>query len=73
MIFLLREPIPKFQMTSRSFLECLEKQAKIHDDNVTLLEDLCQKIVPNLMEEIDKYKREKWNLKPDASGCFHAT
>ena len=37
MIFLLREPIPKVQMTFRSFLEYLEKQAKIHEDNVTLL------------------------------------
>ena len=40
---------------------------------MTLLGDLCQKIVPNLVEEIDKYKREKWNLKTDASGFFCAT
>ena len=59
MIFLLREPIPKVQMTSRSFLEYLEKQAKIDEDNVTLLENLCQKIVPNLMEKLHKYKRER--------------
>ena len=45
--------------TSRSFLTYLEKQAKIDEDNVTLLENLCQKIVPNLMEKLDKYKRER--------------
>lgn len=45
--------------TSRSFLMCLEKQAKIDEDNVTLLENLCQKIVPNLMEKLHKYKRER--------------
>ncbi|XP_061042288.1 caspase-10 isoform X5 [Eubalaena glacialis] len=59
MIFLLRESIPKVQMTSLSFLAYLEKQDKIAEDNLTLLEDLCKKIVPNLMRKIDKYKREK--------------
>ncbi|ELR50145.1 Caspase-10, partial [Bos mutus] len=59
MIFLLNESIPNVQMTSRSFLTCLEKQAKIDEDNVTLLENLCQKIVPNLMEKLHKYKRER--------------
>ncbi|KAB0391691.1 hypothetical protein E2I00_013931 [Balaenoptera physalus] len=59
MIFLLRESIPKVQMTSLSFLAYLEKQDKIDEDNLTLLEDLCKKIVPNLMRKIDKYKREK--------------
>ncbi|XP_022423109.1 caspase-10 [Delphinapterus leucas] len=59
MIFLLRESIPKVQMTSLSFLAYLEKQEKIDEDNLTLLEDLCKKIVPNLMRKIDKYKREK--------------
>ncbi|XP_057601870.1 caspase-10 isoform X3 [Hippopotamus amphibius kiboko] len=59
MIFLLRESIPKVQMTSLSFLAFLEKQAKIDEDNLTLLEDLCKKIVPNLTRKIDKYKREK--------------
>ncbi|XP_059963092.1 caspase-10 isoform X1 [Mesoplodon densirostris] len=59
MIFLLRESIPKVQMTSLSFLAYLEKQDKINEDNLALLEDLCKKIVPNLMRKIDKYKREK--------------
>ncbi|XP_065736747.1 caspase-10 isoform X4 [Phocoena phocoena] len=59
MIFLLRESIPKVQMTSLSFLAYLEKQEKIAEDNLTLLEDLCKKVVPNLMRKIDKYKREK--------------
>ena len=45
--------------TSISFLTYLEKQAKIDEDNMTLLENLCQKIVPNLMEKLDKYKRER--------------
>ena len=47
--------------TSLSFLAYLEKQDKISEDNLTLLEDLCKKIVPNLMRKIDKYKREKGN------------
>ncbi|XP_006205325.2 LOW QUALITY PROTEIN: caspase-10 [Vicugna pacos] len=59
MIFLLRESIPKVQMTSLSFLAYLEKQAQIDEDNLTLLEDLCKKIVPNLTRKIEKYKREK--------------
>uniref|UniRef100_A0A8C3WH00 DED domain-containing protein n=1 Tax=Catagonus wagneri TaxID=51154 RepID=A0A8C3WH00_9CETA len=59
MIFLLRESIPKVQMTSLSFLAYLEKQDQIDEDNLTLLEDLCKKIVPNLMRKIEKYKREK--------------
>ncbi|XP_055254754.1 caspase-10 [Moschus berezovskii] len=59
MIFLLKESIPNVQMNSRSFLTYLERQAKIDEDNVTLLENLCQKIVPNLMEKLDKYKRER--------------
>ncbi|XP_059784437.1 caspase-10 isoform X1 [Balaenoptera ricei] len=67
MIFLLRESIPKVQMTSLSFLAYLEKQDKIDEDNLTLLEDLCKKIVPNLMRKIDKYKREKGSPFPRAS------
>lgn len=48
--------------TSRSFLTYLEKKAKIGEDNVTLLENLCQHIVPKLMEKLDKYKREVISL-----------
>ncbi|XP_032260547.1 caspase-10 isoform X1 [Halichoerus grypus] len=59
MIFLLRELIPKIQMTSLSFLAYLEKQGLIDEDNLRLLEDLCRRVVPNLMRKIEKYKREK--------------
>ncbi|XP_058909410.1 caspase-10 isoform X1 [Kogia breviceps] len=59
MIFLLRESIPKVPMTSLSFLAYLEKQDKIDEDNLALLERLCKKTVPNLMRKIDQYKREK--------------
>ncbi|XP_034863292.1 caspase-10 isoform X1 [Mirounga angustirostris] len=59
MIFLLRESIPKIQMTSLSFLAYLEKQGLIDEDNLRLLEDLCRRVVPNLMRKIEKYKREK--------------
>ncbi|XP_044890203.1 caspase-10 isoform X2 [Felis catus] len=59
MVFLMRESIPKIQMTSLSFLAYLEKQALIDEDNLMLLEDLCRKVVPNLMRKIEKYKREK--------------
>ncbi|XP_023980238.1 caspase-10 isoform X2 [Physeter macrocephalus] len=45
--------------TSLSFLAYLEKQDKIDEDNLALLEHLCKKTVPNLMRKIDKYKREK--------------
>ena len=48
--------------TSRSFLTYLEKKSKIGEDNVTLLENLCQHIVPKLMEKLDKYKREVISL-----------
>nr|XP_012421961.1 PREDICTED: caspase-10 isoform X1 [Odobenus rosmarus divergens] len=59
MIFLLRESIPKIQMTSLGFLAYLEKQGLIDEDNLRLLEDLCRRVVPNLMRKIEKYKREK--------------
>ncbi|KAF0872252.1 CASPA protein, partial [Crocuta crocuta] len=59
MVFLMRELIPKTQMTSLSFLAYLEKQALIGEDNLVLLEDLCRKVVPNLMRKIEKYKKEK--------------
>ncbi|XP_047629180.1 caspase-10 [Phacochoerus africanus] len=59
MTFLLRESIPRVQMTSLSLLSYLEKQDQIGEDNLTLLEDVCKKIAPNLMRKIEKYKREK--------------
>ncbi|EFB29508.1 hypothetical protein PANDA_003925, partial [Ailuropoda melanoleuca] len=59
MIFLLRDSIPKIQMTSLSFLAYLEKQGLIDEDNLRLLEDLCRRVVPNLMRKIENYKREK--------------
>ncbi|EPQ02693.1 Caspase-10 [Myotis brandtii] len=45
--------------TSLSFLEHLEKQAKIDADDLTLLENLCKTVAPHLMRKIEKYKREK--------------
>lgn len=57
--------------TSRSFLTYLEKKAKIGEDNVTLLENLCQHIVPKLMEKLDKYKREVISL--CLLACLHQT
>ncbi|XP_036109895.1 caspase-10 isoform X1 [Molossus molossus] len=59
MIFLVRESLPKVQMTSLSFLEHLEKQAQIDADNLTLLENLCKTVASNLMRKIEKYKCEK--------------
>lgn len=47
--------------TSLSLLAHLEKQARIDEDNLTLLEMLCKNVVPNLMRKIEKYKREKGN------------
>nr|XP_012594479.1 caspase-10 [Microcebus murinus]XP_012594480.1 caspase-10 [Microcebus murinus] len=59
MIFLLGDSIPKIPMTSLGLLSHLEKQGKIDEDNLTFLEDLCKKIVPKLVEKIEKYKGEK--------------
>uniref|UniRef100_A0A8C9A947 Caspase 10 n=1 Tax=Prolemur simus TaxID=1328070 RepID=A0A8C9A947_PROSS len=59
MIFLLGDSIPKSPMTSLGLLSYLEKQGKIDEDNLTLLKDLCKKIVPKLVEKIEKYKGEK--------------
>ncbi|KAI2526443.1 caspase-10 isoform 6 preproprotein [Homo sapiens] len=59
MIFLLKDSLPKTEMTSLSFLAFLEKQGKIDEDNLTCLEDLCKTVVPKLLRNIEKYKREK--------------
>ncbi|XP_023444663.2 caspase-10 isoform X2 [Dasypus novemcinctus] len=59
MIFLQREVVPKTEMTSLSFLAHLEKKDRIGEDNLTTLENLCQNVAPNLLKNIDKYKREK--------------
>ncbi|XP_059558730.1 caspase-10 [Myotis daubentonii] len=60
MIFILKDSLPKVETpTSLSFLEHLEKQAKIDADNLILLEDLCNTFAPHLMRKIEKYKREK--------------
>ncbi|XP_011805398.1 PREDICTED: caspase-10 [Colobus angolensis palliatus] len=62
MIFLLNDSLPKTEMTSLSFLALLEKQDKIDEDNLTCLEDLCKVVVPKLLRNIEKYKREKGKL-----------
>ncbi|XP_032134566.1 caspase-10 isoform X2 [Sapajus apella] len=59
MIFLLGDLLPKTEMTSLGLLAFLEKQDKIDEDNLTYLEDLCKMVVPNLLRNIEKYKREK--------------
>uniref|UniRef100_A0A2K5C0X1 Caspase 10 n=1 Tax=Aotus nancymaae TaxID=37293 RepID=A0A2K5C0X1_AOTNA len=59
MIFLLGDSLPKTEMTSLGLLAFLEKQDKIDEDNLTYLEDLCKTVVPNLLRNIEKYKREK--------------
>ncbi|KAF6113005.1 caspase 10 [Phyllostomus discolor] len=59
MSFIVKESLPKVQLTSLSFLGYLEKQALIDTDNLTLLENLCSSAAPNLVEKIKIYKREK--------------
>ncbi|XP_045703529.1 caspase-10 [Phyllostomus hastatus] len=59
MSFIVKESLPKVQLTSLSFLGYLEKQAAIDADNLTLLESLCSSAAPNLVEKIKIYKREK--------------
>uniref|UniRef100_G1QAH7 Caspase 10 n=1 Tax=Myotis lucifugus TaxID=59463 RepID=G1QAH7_MYOLU len=59
MIFILKESLPKVETpTSLSFLEHLEKQAKIDADDLTLLENLCNTVAPHLMRKIKKYKNQ---------------
>ncbi|XP_004674884.1 PREDICTED: caspase-10 [Condylura cristata] len=59
MSFLLKDEIPKAPKTSLSFLACLEKQAKIDEDNLDLLVQLFQKTKPILVRKIEKYEKEK--------------
>lgn len=60
MIFLLKESLPKVEtLTSLSFLEHLEKQAKIDAADLTVLEKLCNAVTPHLTTKIETYKREK--------------
>ncbi|XP_003925709.1 caspase-10 isoform X2 [Saimiri boliviensis] len=59
MIFLLGDSLPKTEMTSLGLLAFLEKQDKIDENNLKYLEDLCKTVVPKLLRNIEKYKREK--------------
>lgn len=50
---------------SLKFLDYLEKQGKIQENDLTFLEELCKKVTPSLTRIIEKYieeKGKKWTL-----------
>lgn len=57
--FLLRNQIPKAQMTSLGLLLCLEKNRVIEEDNLSVLEEVFTKVIPSLGKKIENYKREE--------------
>ncbi|XP_040852311.1 caspase-10-like isoform X1 [Ochotona curzoniae] len=59
MKFLLGGSLPKSEMNSLKFLDYLEKQGKIRENDLTFLEELCKKVTPSLTRIIEKYIEEK--------------
>ncbi|XP_023366042.1 caspase-10 isoform X2 [Otolemur garnettii] len=58
-IFLLGDSIPKTPMTSLNLLDYLEKQGKIAEDDLTLLENLFKTVAPKLIKMLETYKGER--------------
>ncbi|XP_019409413.1 PREDICTED: caspase-10-like isoform X2 [Crocodylus porosus] len=60
-MFLLRDQLPKKQtnMSTLELLTLLEKQGRLADNNLQMLEQICKNISCNLLEKINKYKRER--------------
>ncbi|NWH29760.1 CASPA protein, partial [Chloropsis hardwickii] len=77
-IFLLQNHLPKQWMilSALDLLTSLEKQRLLTKDNVTILEDVCMTVSPDLLETIDCYKKArghtcvllKWELEWHKSG-----
>ncbi|NXP63116.1 CASP8 protein, partial [Chloropsis cyanopogon] len=60
-IFLLQNHLPKRWMilSALDLLTLLEKQGLLTKDNVTILEDVCRTVSPDLLETIDCYKKAR--------------
>ncbi|XP_075386117.1 caspase-10 [Tenrec ecaudatus] len=58
MIFLLSDVFPKTEMTSLSFLAHLEKQDLVREDDLKVLEDLCDNVAPWLKKKIENYTKK---------------
>ncbi|XP_019378750.1 PREDICTED: caspase-10 isoform X1 [Gavialis gangeticus] len=60
-MFLLRDQLPKKQtnMSTLELLTLLEKQGLLSDNNLQILEKICKNISCDLLEKINKYKRER--------------
>ncbi|XP_061463989.1 caspase-10-like [Rhineura floridana] len=60
-VFLLRNHIPKKQSTTSvlELLTSLEKQELLTETNLSLLEDICNKIAPDLLKVLTKYKERQ--------------
>ncbi|XP_064925611.1 caspase-10 isoform X2 [Columba livia] len=63
-IFLLQSHLPKRQMTlsALELLLLLEKQGLLTENNVQMLEEVCMKVSPDLLEMVNCYKRAKVSL-----------
>ncbi|XP_006889206.1 PREDICTED: caspase-10 [Elephantulus edwardii] len=59
MIFLLGQHLPKTELTSLSFMQHLEKQGLLSEDNLETLEKACKTVKPSLMKKIQNYKRQR--------------
>ncbi|NXJ85629.1 CASPA protein, partial [Trogon melanurus] len=60
-IFLLQNYLPKRWVTlsTLELLILLEKQGLLAEDNVQVLEEICMKVSPDLLETVNHYKRAK--------------
>ncbi|OPJ76234.1 caspase-10 [Patagioenas fasciata monilis] len=63
-IFLLQSHLPKRQMSlsALELLLLLEKQGLLTENNVQMLEEVCMKVSPDLLEMVNCYKRAKVSL-----------
>ncbi|XP_009876852.1 PREDICTED: caspase-10 [Apaloderma vittatum] len=63
-IFLLQNYLPKRWVTlsTLELLIVLEKQGLLAEDNVQVLEEICMKVSPDLLETVNHYKRTKVSL-----------
>ncbi|XP_072731034.1 caspase-10-like isoform X1 [Ciconia boyciana] len=63
-IFLLQYCLPKrrIPLSALELLILLEKQGLVTENNVQMLEEVCMKVSPDLLERVNCYKREKVSL-----------
>ncbi|XP_060113272.1 caspase-10 [Heteronotia binoei] len=63
-VFLLKDHLPKRQsrMSGIELLTALEKKDLLSENNLTLLEDVCKKVSPDLQKKIITYKLKRVSL-----------